>query len=71
MADYSVTFQDAYMVVDSYHRERPLGVVQRRRHVWRIYLFGVPEKEQPLDEFERREAAGQHLLYLVDKLKLR
>lgn len=61
----SPSFQDAYLVVDASARERPLGVVRRTRHVWRIYLFGVPDSQQPLDEFERREAAGEHLLHLA------
>ncbi len=61
----SPSFLDAYVVVDSMDRDRPLGVVRRTRHVWRIYLFGVPDNQQPQDEFERREAAGEHVLHLA------
>lgn len=71
MSDYRPSFLDAYLVTDDPEKKKVVGVVLRKGHIWRIMLFGVPDDQQPLDEFERREAAGQHLLHLAKQMAKR
>ena len=56
---------DAYLVAAGGTASPYAGVVRRERHVWRIMLFGVPDKQQPKDVFATRDEAGKRLLELA------
>jgi hypothetical protein len=56
-------FRDAYLVEIDGKRQ---GVVRRDRSVWRIYLFGLPPAQQPMESYGTRAEAGAKLAALAD-----